>query len=123
MYTDLITKLKNAEKSGKRSLKIRYSRVDKAIIDVLERFKFIIGSEVKGRPSKRFIFINLKSARPISGTYFHSRPSARKYLGFKDLKRVKGGYGISVISTSKGIMAGHEAYRQKVGGEILFEIW
>ena len=52
-----------------------------------------------------------------------SKPSRRMYVGKGELKPIKSGYGIAVISTSKGIMAGDDAKKAGIGGEILFEIW
>ncbi|MEK7086724.1 MAG: 30S ribosomal protein S8, partial [Patescibacteria group bacterium] len=47
----------------------------------------------------------------------------RVYAGYKDFKRVRSGYGLLVVSTSKGIMSGAEARKQKIGGQVLFEVW
>lgn len=123
MYFDLITKIKNASNADKRVLKVRFSHMDKSIADILERIGFVSGVEVKGRPSKRFIFISLKSSRLIQGTKFYSKPSVRHYLGYREIKKVKGGHGFLFLSTPKGILIGDEARRAKVGGEVLFEIW
>ena len=123
MYTDLITKIKNAKRAGKRTLKTRFNSNDKSISDTLQRSGFVGQIDVKGRPSKRFIFVDLKSARYIQGVKFHSKPSARIYIGYKEIKKVKNGFGVSVLSTPKGVMTGAEARRLKVGGEFLFEIW
>ena len=59
----------------------------------------------------------------ITGVKFISKPSRRLYVGYKDIRRVKSGYGLSVISTPIGVVSGSEARKSKVGGEILFEIW
>ena len=123
MYIDLLTKIKNAQAVGKKVLKTRFSRTDKAIADILSREGFIESSEVKGRPSKRFIFINLRSKREIEGVRFLSKPSTHRYSGHKEIKSVKGGHGTLLVSTSKGIMTNKDARREKVGGELLFEIW
>lgn len=109
--------------AGKRSIKTRFSLNDKSICEILERKGFLSQVEVKGRPSKRFIFADLNSKRSIQGIKFHSKPSVRIYVGYKDIKKVKNGFGFSVISTSRGVMPNNEARRLKVGGELLFEIW
>ena len=52
-----------------------------------------------------------------------SKPGQRTYEGFSEIKRVHGGYGISVVSTSKGLMTNKEARKQKLGGEIICQVW
>lgn len=123
MYINLLIKIKNAETAGKKMLKIEFSKMNKAVADVLARNGFIGAAEIKGKPSKRYIFVNLKSNRQIEGLKLISKPSVRRYASYKDMKKVKGGHGILVVSTSKGIMTGLEARTEKVGGELLFELW
>lgn len=123
MYIDLLTKIKNAQAAGKKTLKSRYSKVDKAIVDILGKEGFVGNSETKGRPSKRYIFVELRAKRKIEGIKFLSKPSAHTYAGYEKLKRVKGGHGTLAVSTAKGIMTGESARREKIGGELLFEIW
>ncbi|MDP3725278.1 MAG: 30S ribosomal protein S8 [Nanoarchaeota archaeon] len=123
MYIDLLTKIKNAQSVGKRSLKTRFSKQDKAVAEILSRHGYVGAVEVKGRPSKRFIFVGLQGKRPVEGCKFLSKPSLREYTGYRDLYRVKGGHGILLVSTPKGVMEGREAKKEKVGGELLFKIW
>ncbi|MFN9955488.1 MAG: 30S ribosomal protein S8, partial [bacterium] len=66
-------------------------------------------------------FVNKTSA--ISGLKRVSRPGLRRYVGAGEIPRVLGGMGIAVLSTSRGILTGHEARKQKVGGELLAYIW
>ena len=123
MYYDLLIKIKNAQRVGKKNLKTRFSKQDRAIADILGRNGYVEGIEVKGRPSKRCIILGLKSKRQIEGCKFLSKPSIRQYTGYNNLHRVKGGRGLLVVSTSKGIMEGRNARKEKVGGELLFEVW
>lgn len=123
MYTDLLIKIKNAQCVGKKTLKTRFSKQDKTIAEILERYGYVGEVEVKGRPSKRCIIIGLKSKRLMEGCKFLSKPSLRRYAGYKDIYRVKGGRGLLVVSTPKGVMEGGEAKKQKAGGEFLFEVW
>ena len=123
MYINLLIKIKNAQAAGKKTLKSRYSRMDKAVIDILEKERFVGNSEIKGRPSKRYIFAELRAKRKIEGVKFLSKPSVHTYKGYKELKRVKGGHGILMVSTAKGIMTGENAKKEKIGGELLFEIY
>lgn len=126
MYIDLLTKIKNAQQAGKESLKVPYTKMDMKIAELLAANKFIAAAEKKGRMPKRIIEIELKydnGQGAISGIKLISKPSRRLYSGYRNLKPVKHGYGLGVISTPKGIMTTTEARKSKVGGQLLFEIW
>ncbi|MDP3880654.1 MAG: 30S ribosomal protein S8 [bacterium] len=126
MYTDLLARIKNAQAVNKPSLKVPFSNMDLDVLNVLAKEGFVESVEKKGRMPKRIIDIKLKyeNNRPgIEGSKLISKPSRRLYTGYKDLRQVRQGYGISVISTPEGIMSNREARKKKVGGQILFEIW
>jgi small subunit ribosomal protein S8 len=127
MYTDLLTKIKNAQKAKKATLKMAYSNMDMAVAEVLAKTGFIAAATKKGRMPKRIIEIDLKYTAEGQGAIenikFISVPSRRLYAGYKDLRKVRQGYGIAVLSTPKGIMTGQEARKAKMGGQLLFEIW
>lgn len=126
MYIDLLTKIKNAQQVKKEFTKIPYSKNKERIAEILAENKFVDGFEKKGRSPKKVLAIKLKYENgegAITGIKFLSKPSRHLYAGYKDIKLVKSGYGILVISTPKGIMTGKEARKQKVGGEMLFQIW
>lgn len=125
-YIDLITRIKNAQMARKEGLKVPFSINDMAVAELLEKKGFVKGVEKKGRMPKRVIYIKLKykdGENSINGIKLFSKPSRRLYSGYRDLKKTKHGYGTGVISTPKGIMTTDEARQQKVGGELLFEIW
>lgn len=126
MYIDFLNKIKNAQRAGKSFLKTRYSKIDLAVAEILAKNKFVNKVEVKGRLPKKIIEIILKnadSAKKISGLKFLSIPSRKLYIGYKNIKPVKGGMGIMVLSTPLGIIDGREARKKKVGGQALFKIW
>lgn len=123
MYINLLIKIKNAERAGKKSLKTPFTKMDYAVAEVLKKYGFLKKIEIKGRSPKRSIDIVINKDRMILGIKFTSRPSLRRYSGYKDLRSIKSGHGISVISTPKGIMSGVQARKEKVGGQLLFEIW
>ncbi len=123
MYIDLLIKIKNAQNAGKKTLKVSHTKGDQAVLNVLESSGFLKKSEVKGRGVKKVVEINLNPERPIQGVKLISRPSLRRYAGYGDFRRVKGGRGILIVSTSKGILSGEAARREKVGGEMLAEVW
>ena len=127
MYTDLLTRIKNAQAVNKVSLKVPFSNNDMKIVELLTRNGYLAGAEKKGRMPKRVIDITLKydenERGAINGVKFISVPSRRIYCGYSTLRLVKNGFGASFVSTSKGIMTNRQARREKVGGQILFEIW
>ena len=116
-------KIKNAQAARKESLKVRFTKLDMALVELLTKMGFVKKSEVKGRMPKRVIEIDLNPERPIQGLKLLSRPSRRLYASYKNFKGVKGGHGSLVVSTSKGLLTGGDAKKKQVGGQLLFEIW
>jgi len=126
MYIDLLVQIRNAQAARKDSLKIPYTKMDFSVAELLERFGYVKSVEKKGRMPKRIIEIELAyedGAGAIHGVKFVSKPSLKEYRGYKKLFLVQQGYGLGVISTSRGIMTSKEARKQKIGGALLFEIW
>jgi small subunit ribosomal protein S8 len=123
MFIDLLTKLKNAQLAKKRTVEEKFSKANKAIADVLEQAGFLNKVEIKGKMPKLLLELHLNKEKPIRGIRFLSRPSLRRYTGYKDFYKVKGGLGLLIVSTPKGIMTGQEARKAKLGGQLLFEIW
>jgi small subunit ribosomal protein S8 len=122
---DLLVRLKNASSVGHDRVTMPYSRMKAAVAEVLEREGYVV--DVKEKAASRQLEIGLKyggDGRPlISGTKRLSKPSRRLYTGMHDIRPVKRGHGLLVLSTPQGILSGKEAREKRVGGEILFEIW
>jgi small subunit ribosomal protein S8 len=123
MYIDLLIKIKNAQAAGKPMLKSPATKTDKAVAEVLAERGFVKKVELKGKSYKKYLEIELDGARKINGLKFRSKPSLRNYSGYRDLKKVKGGYGTLVLTTPKGVLTDERAKKEKVGGQLLFEIW
>ncbi len=126
MYINLLTQLKNAQAVKRDSFKIFYSKMDEVILDILKEHGYIEDFDKKGRGTKRVLEIKLKytnKGKVINGIKFISKPSRRIYVGYKEIRPVKHGYGLLVVSTPKGILSGQKAKKNKVGGEALFQIW
>ncbi|MDO8557380.1 MAG: 30S ribosomal protein S8 [Candidatus Jorgensenbacteria bacterium] len=123
MFIDLLIKIKNAQAAGKKPLKVRYSKMNLAIAELLCAHGFLKKAEVKGKSFKKIIEVDCDVKSPIRGIKFLSKPSVRRYGGYRAMKPVKHGHGIIILSTPKGIMTGEMARRGKVGGELLCEIW
>jgi small subunit ribosomal protein S8 len=124
--SDLINSLKNANKTGKDFLVFPCTNMVKSICDTLAKEGFIDSVEVKEKNAKKDLIIVLKynDGEPaISGLKRVSKFSKRIYRGVKDIKSVKRGLGVAILTTPLGILTNKQAREQKVGGELLFEIW
>lgn len=132
--TDMLNRIRNAQTVFHTTVDIPFSKEKYEIAQVLEREGFIEKVEKKGKTTQKILKIDLKyqkdpvgeNRKPklaISGLRRISKPGQRIYTRSQDIKAVRGGYGISVISTSQGLMTNKEARKNKVGGEIIFEIW
>ena len=101
--------------------------MDFAIAELLERHGYVDAAAKKGRSPKRVIEIKLKydtsGKGALHGVKFVSKPSLRRYVGYRDVKSVRQGYGTAVLSTPQGILVSKEARGRKLGGELLFEVW
>lgn len=126
---DLLTRIKNALLVKKTEVVIPFSKIKFAIAKILKKENFIEKVEkIHSHKNKVFegikIILKYENDRPvISELKRISKPSCRIYLKSKEIRRVKGGLGILIVSTSRGIMTGEEARKRKLGGEILCEVW
>lgn len=123
---DMLTRIRNAVRVERAFVDIPASRVKRGIADVLKREGFIWDwAEVEESPVN-VLRLELKygsnGERVIQSIRRMSKPGRRLYAHCKDLKPVLGGMGITIISTSKGVISDREARREKVGGEILCEV-
>lgn len=126
IYTDLLTKIRNAQAVKKESVKTPYSKMAEAIVNILSKNNYLESCEKKGRGHKKVLDIRLKyneGRGVINGVKFVSKPSRRIYIGYEDLRPVRHGYGLAILSTPRGVISSKEAKKSKIGGELLFEIW
>jgi small subunit ribosomal protein S8 len=123
---DMLTRIRNAIMASHESVLVPSSKIKLSIVKILKEEDFIDDYEVlKGKPQP-MIKVRLKYAdeQPaILGLERVSKPSLRVYVEGHEIPRVYGGLGIAILSTSKGIMTGQEAWRQRLGGEILCYVW
>ncbi|HEY4499750.1 MAG TPA: 30S ribosomal protein S8 [Candidatus Paceibacterota bacterium] len=126
MYLNVLTKIRNAQAVRQESVKVPFSNFDAAILEVLEKRKFIESVAKKGRMPKRILEVQLRYTKgkgAITGMRVQSTFARRLYVGYKELRPIRQGFGISVLSTPKGILDDRTARREKVGGQLLFDIW
>ena len=123
---DMLTRIRNAIMAGHEDVLVPASRTKLSIAKTLREEGFVQDYEtLKGKP-QTMIRIHLKyiDKRPaLLGLERVSKPGLRVYVGRREIPRVYGGLGIAIVSTSKGIMTGQEAWRQRLGGELLCYVW
>ena len=124
---DMLTRIRNAVMVRHDFVQIPASRMKLSIARILKEEGFIKDYQVlRGKPH-RVIKISLKYSddnEPVlSGLERVSKPGLRVYVHRKEITRVYGGLGIAIVSTSKGVMIGQQAWRQGLGGELLCYVW
>ena len=122
--SDFLIRLQNAALVGKESVMVPSSKMTRALSDLLAREGYIAEVDKKGKKSSLSVLLAYKNGRPaINGVKRISKLSRRVYFGVRDLRPVKRGHGLLVLSTPAGVVTGREAREKRVGGEALFEIW
>lgn len=120
--SDMLVRLQNASRVGHTSVTLPFSAMKQSIAKVLQSEGYI--TDAKKKDNTLTMGLIYKSGRPaINGVKRISKPSRRMYLGVRDVRPVKRGVGLLVLSTPAGIITGKEARAKRVGGEALFEIW
>jgi len=119
---DMLTRIRNAQKSKKESVSFPASQLKLAIAEVLKQEGYVSSVETEGEGVQSAIRVGLKyhrSAPVIEKIQRVSRPGLRVYASVSDLPRVQGGLGVAIISTSGGVMTDRQARAQGRGGEVL----
>ena len=125
---DMLTRIRNACMQRHPNVAIPKSKLKLAIADILKQEGFIRDFRVQptDKPFENIV-LDLKyttDRQPvITGLKRVSRPGLRIYTKHQDIPRVRGGMGLSILSTPRGVMSGYEAYRQNIGGEVLCYVW
>ncbi|MGB0369831.1 MAG: 30S ribosomal protein S8 [Opitutales bacterium] len=124
---DFLTILRNGSLARKESCETYFSKIREGIAAILKDEGYIkdyaVKTDDKGRKS---IVVHLKyvqDAPALTGISRVSKPGRRIYCGYRDIPRVLGGLGIAILTTSKGIMRAREARRNKLGGELICNVW
>lgn len=124
---DLLTRLRNANLIRSESIEIPASNMKLSILEILKEEGYIGGFKRMDDNKQGIIKIDMKYS-PKGEHVIHelhrvSRPSRRVYVKAKDIETACNGLGVTIVSTSQGLMTGHEARRRNIGGEIVCEIW
>ena len=124
--SNMLTSIRNAQVVKQLSIDVPFSTLKYEIAKILQKNGFITQVEKKGKKNKKFIEIILKynnGVATISGIKRISKPGQRIYVSVKEIRKVKSGYGLAIISTPRGLMTNTEARKNNLGGEVICEIW
>ena len=124
---DFLTRIRNALIAGHDTVEIPASKLKAEMARILQEQGYIVGWSTERARVGEVLKIELKyteeRAPVISGLRRVSKPGRRTYAASKQVPRVLGGMGTVIVSTSSGLMTGHDARRQGVGGELVAEVW
>lgn len=128
---DMLTRIRNAQRAGHREVSLPYSKMKYMIATILEAEGFVESvKEVKGeRFSELVIGLKYNQVSPTKRTPAIneitrvSKEGCRIYVQNNQIKKVKNGYGIAIISTSQGVMTGGQAFAKGLGGEYICKVW
>jgi small subunit ribosomal protein S8 len=123
--SDMLTRIRNANGALLPLVNVPHSKLKESIAGILKREGYIHDFSVEGQLPKT-LKLKLKyqgKKSVIEGLRRISTPGLRRYVGATDIPRVRGGLGVSVLSTSEGLMTGNQARKKNLGGELLCYVW
>ena len=124
--SDMLTRIRNASRALLPVVEVPHSKIKESIAHILKREGYVSEVAVDAAPPARKITLKLKYEGRrcvIEGLRRVSSPGLRRYSGSTTIPRVRAGLGVSIVSTSKGVMTGSQARKENVGGELLCYIW
>ncbi|MBX3326303.1 MAG: 30S ribosomal protein S8 [Nitrospira sp.] len=124
---DLLVRLKNGAQRRYETVTVPTSKLKRAILEILKREGYVEGVEDSvehGHPVLQVRLRYVGEGQPmITGLERISKPGRRVYVGSQDIRKVRNGIGVSILSTSKGIMTDQESRKSHLGGEVLCSVW
>lgn len=128
---DMLTRIRNAQAAGLLQVTLGASKLKQTIAQILEREGFVarVEKQTDGARENLCIWLKYTQVSPTKKTPAIqeitrvSKQGCRIYVKSNEIKKVKNGYGIAIVSTSKGVMTGAEAYRRGLGGEYICQLW
>lgn len=123
---DLLTRIRNAILVGKEEIRVPSSKIKLVVANELKKASYLTDVKVESAKPRDILVVTIN--KPGANSNIHeikrvSKPGRRVYVSSIDIPKVKSGRGMVLISTSKGVMPGHEARKIKLGGEILLEVY
>lgn len=124
---DFLTRLRNGLMARKKEVETNCSKMSYRLAQILEQRGYIEGLRMEAIGAKKRLRITLRydrDGKPLAEGFKRiSKPGLRAYVKATEMPSVRGGMGIAIVSTSKGVMTGFEAQKQNVGGEVLCTVW
>ena len=123
---DLLTRIRNAVMVGKNEIRVPVSKLKLTIAQELKKAKYLTDVKVESSKPRDTMVVTINKEgenATINEIKRISKPGRRVYVASADIPRVKSGRGLVLISTSRGVLPGHVAYKEKIGGEVLLEIF
>ena len=123
--SDMLTRIRNAHTALLPAVDVPHSKIKENIVSILKKEGYINDFSVEGKAPKT-LKLKLKYSGKkgvIEGLRRISTPGLRHYVGATEMPRVRAGLGVAIVSTSQGVMTGHEARKKNVGGELLCYVW
>ncbi len=124
---DFLTRIRNGIQAAHETVEIPSSKLKVELARILREQGYIEGYDVEAAEPGEKLVVRLKytanRTSVISGLKRVSRPGRRTYVDSKSVPKVLGGMGTAILTTSRGVMTGHQARQEKVGGEVVAEVW
>jgi small subunit ribosomal protein S8 len=124
---DLLTRIRNAQQAGHDSFKVTCSKEKVAIVKILKDEGFISDFSIAADSPRDLVEVKLRYSREgkgaIHGIKRESTPGRRVYVSAKEIPQVRSGLGLAIVSTSRGVLPGHVARSENVGGELICTVW
>lgn len=121
------TSIRNAISAGKDKVDVPNSRMREGIAEQLQQYGYIRGYKTADDGKQGLIRVYLKYGKNkklvINSIQRVSKPSCRCYIKYKDIREIRSGYGMAILSTNQGILSSKEARKKQLGGEVLCEVW
>ena len=124
--SDFLTRFKNCCRAGKEEFTAPFSKMKAEVARILKEEGYIWSYEVDAEGDFPELKVKVKYTNGVpalTDLRKESKPGRRKYVGVDEIPKVLGGMGINIISTSRGLMAGHRARKENIGGELLASVW
>lgn len=123
---DLLTRIRNAISVGKNEVRVPTSKMKKAVADQLVKNGYLVSAKIEKAEPRDILVVTINKEgdnAAITAVERVSKPGRRVYAKVEEIPRVMSGRGIVVISTSKGVMTGREAAKQRLGGELICKVY
>lgn len=123
---DLLTRIRNAAMVGKNEVRVPSSKIKKVVAEQLKKNHYLEDVKVEpGKPRDTLVITIHKPGEnsPINEISRMSKPGRRVYVGVNEIPKIKSGRGLVLISTSRGVITGHQAIKERLGGELLLKVY